>query len=180
MTENQKISDFLIEFDVRISYQTEVGAKTDEDLLTILLLNLLREKFRAIKAAVDPVNEFPTLKTRLLDIGDKDEISGGRVLKEIHKNTVKTEAKISIKICQNHIFLLIIKIKTKDYKTIIAKFNKAKHIYQNADFIVLFDKKNLCLSSKYYDQLWCIDSRISVITNLCSLVRTTVSMEKLN
>lgn len=61
-----------------------MGVKTDEDLATILLLDALPKNFTAVKATLDAPNEFPkmsTVKSRLLEIGDKDEISDERGLK---------------------------------------------------------------------------------------------------
>lgn len=56
--------------------------------------------------------------------------------------------------------------KAKNCKIIIGKFQKSKHIYENTGFIALFNKKNLCLFTKYCDQFWCIDSEAT--SHLCN------------
>lgn len=52
MLDNQSISQFLIEFDVCISCISELGIEIDEDLLSVVLLDSLPDRFSAIKAAV--------------------------------------------------------------------------------------------------------------------------------
>uniref|UniRef100_A0A1A9ZKZ4 Uncharacterized protein n=1 Tax=Glossina pallidipes TaxID=7398 RepID=A0A1A9ZKZ4_GLOPL len=104
MTENQTISDFLIEFDICISYLTEMGVNIDEDLLTILLLDDLSEKFIEIKAAVDTTNEFPKMSitvnstTTAVKVFIKSLLFYSTLTK-IYKQTIKTKANINKKLC---------------------------------------------------------------------------------
>lgn len=87
MSENQSVSEFLIEFDVCAASIREMGVELDEDLLAVIIVDALPEKFSAIKAAVDTANEFPkveVLKARLLEIGDKNALDQDSAMKAKH------------------------------------------------------------------------------------------------
>ncbi|KAM7350387.1 uncharacterized protein ACRADG_008991 [Cochliomyia hominivorax] len=76
MVESQSISQYLVEFDVAVSELREMVSDVDEDFLTVMLLDGLQDKYKAVKAAFDTANEFPTLnvlRSKLLEIGDKPE-----------------------------------------------------------------------------------------------------------
>ncbi|KAI8114846.1 hypothetical protein CVS40_12842 [Lucilia cuprina] len=79
MPENQNILQYLVEFDVTVSELREMVADIGEDFLTVMLLDGLPMKYKAVKAAFDTANEFITLnilRSRLLEIGDKPEEDG--------------------------------------------------------------------------------------------------------
>lgn len=87
MSDNQSVAEFIIEFDVCVSSIREMGAELDEDLLAVIIIDALPEKFSAIKAAIDTANEFPkvsVLKARLLEIGDKEEPNQDSAMKVKH------------------------------------------------------------------------------------------------
>lgn len=86
MPDNQSVSQFLIDFDVCVSCFMEMGIEIDEDLLAVVLVDALPDRFSAIKAAVDTANEFPKInfrKSRLLEIDDKEENTEDAVIKAI-------------------------------------------------------------------------------------------------
>lgn len=92
MLDNQTVSEFLIDFDVCVSSIFEMGVEMDEDLLAVIVLDALPERFSAIKAAVDTANEFPkvsVLKARLLEIADKEEPNQDSAMKA--KQYVKSQ-----------------------------------------------------------------------------------------
>lgn len=84
MSDNESVSQFLIDFDVCVSSFMEMGIEIDEDLLAVVLVDALPDRFSALKAAVDTANEFPkitVLKSRLLEVGDKEVVIQDAVMK---------------------------------------------------------------------------------------------------
>ncbi|XP_036345803.1 uncharacterized protein LOC118755056, partial [Rhagoletis pomonella] len=95
MENHLTITQYLIEFDICVSFLNEMNVNLDEDFLTVILIDGLSDAYKEIRAAFNTANEFPSLRTlrsRLHEIGEKSEHNASDQDNALKVNKFKKQA----------------------------------------------------------------------------------------
>ncbi|XP_055906834.1 uncharacterized protein LOC129942059 [Eupeodes corollae] len=102
MSAGESVAEYVREFKTITNRLKELGAKLDDDLLVVVLLDGLSDDYKGIRSAFDVQSNYidvSTVSTRLLEVGDrKKEFLNNNILSSKHYHSQKHYKKHQCKI----------------------------------------------------------------------------------